>query len=105
MSRASGEFGKKVMARFPPARRFQDVRVLRSRGSAVRPRKRDSRGGAPREGHGPAASCPRRPPGRLRAAPPSRTMGQEETPMITVTPSGAALGARLDGVDLNRLDD
>ena len=25
--------------------------------------------------------------------------------MITVTPSGAALGARLDGVDLNRLDD
>jgi len=25
--------------------------------------------------------------------------------MVTVTPSGAALGARLDGLDLNRLDD
>jgi len=31
-------------------------------------------------------------------------MGAEGA-MITITPSGAALGARLDGVDLNRLDD
>jgi taurine dioxygenase len=30
---------------------------------------------------------------------------EEETRMLTVTPSGAALGARLDGLDLNRLDD